>query len=76
MKHLLSVIFVILSLAAEAQFMNRRQRVVDRNPVATQPTKLPEFNIERAIGLTIYDVDQVLKKINGLKNLSMLLMKS
>ena len=64
MKHLLSVIFVIFSLAAEAQFMNRRQRVVDRNPVATQPTKLPEFNIERAIGLTIYDVDQVLKKIN------------
>ena len=63
-KNVLIALFVLVNLAAEAQMINRRQRVVDRNPVTTQNRKLPEFNVERAIGLTIYDLDEVLKKIN------------
>ena len=63
-KNILIAAFVLVNLAAEAQMLNRRQRVVDRNPVTTQNRKLPEFNVEKAIGLTIYDLDEVLKKIS------------
>ena len=64
MKQFVIAFFVLFTLTAEAQFNNgRRQRVIDRNPV-TQKPKAPEFNVERAIGLTIYDIDLVIKKLS------------
>lgn len=64
MKHFVIAFFVLFTLAAEAQFNNgRRQRVVNRNPV-TQQQKPPEFNVEQVIGLTIYDVDVIIKKLS------------
>jgi len=60
-RHLLAAFFILFTLTAEAQFQ-RRQRVVNRNPV-TQQQKPPKFNVERAIGLTIYNIDEVIKKL-------------
>lgn len=60
-KQLLAAFFVLFTLTAEAQFQ-RRQRVVNRNPV-TQQQKPPAFNVERAIGLTVYDIDLIIKKL-------------
>lgn len=60
-KQFVIAFFVLFTLTAEAQFQ-RRQRVVNRNPV-TQQQKPPEFNVERAIGLTIYDIDLIIKKL-------------
>lgn len=61
-KQLVIAFFVLFTLTAEAQFQ-RRQRVVNRNPV-TQQQKPPEFNVERAIGLTVYDIDVIIKKLS------------
>tara|TARA_B100001059_G_C17792553_1_gene561038 strand:+ start:571 stop:1095 length:525 start_codon:yes stop_codon:yes gene_type:complete len=63
MKHFVIAFFILFTLVAKAQFNNgRRQRVVNRNPV-TQQQKTPEFNVKQAIGLSIYDVDLVIKKL-------------
>ena len=45
-----------------------RQRVVDRTPGTTSAQRNPEFNVERAIGLTIYDIERVTKKIGVKKS--------
>lgn len=64
MKQFVIAFFVLFTLVAEAQFNNgRRQRVVNRNPV-TQTPKAPSFNVEHAIGLTIYDIDLIIKKLS------------
>ena len=68
-KKLFILGFVLFTLAAEAQMVNRRQRVLDRTPGTTTAEKLPEFNVEKAIGLTIYDIERVTKRI-GLKTSS------
>jgi hypothetical protein len=64
MKQFFIAFFILFTLAAEAQFNNgRRQRVLNRNPV-TQQQKPQEFNVEQVIGLTIYDVDVIIKKLS------------
>jgi hypothetical protein len=68
-KSIFLIVFIFLSLVLEAQQVlpngqRLRQRVVDRTPGTTTAQKLPEFNVERAVGLTIYEIDRILKKIS------------
>jgi len=62
------VLFIgILSMAfyAEAQMgMGGRGGGFQRSPMNSQPRKSPDFNVKQAIGLTIYDIDRVLKRIS------------
>lgn len=64
-KNIVFILFVLFSLAAEAQFIpgRQRQRVVDRTPGTTSAQRKPEFNVEKAVGLTIYDIDKILKRL-------------
>ena len=63
-RSLILLFFVLFSLTAESQLVNRRQRTLDRTPGTTTEQKLPEFNVEKAIGLSIYDVERVTKKLS------------
>ena len=73
-KSILFIAFILVSLSIEAQQVlpngqRARQRVVDRTPGTTSAQRNPEFNVERAIGLTIYDIERIKKKV-GIKESS------
>lgn len=72
-KGILVSLFLLSFLAIEAQQVlpngqRMRQRVVDRTPGTTSAQRNPEFNVERAIGLTIYDIERVAKKVGVKKS--------
>lgn len=73
-RNVIILLFVVFSLSAEAQLVNRRTRTLDRTPGTTTAQKLPEFNVEKAVGLTIYEMERVAKKL-GLKKSSETLTK-
>ena len=64
-KLLVSILLFLFSLSAYAQY-NRRQRIQPRGPVAPQKQRLPEIDVEKAVGMTFYNTEKVIKKI-GLK---------
>lgn len=65
-KSLIFVLFILFNLAAEAQMIpgRQRQRVVNRTPGTTTAQRNPEFNVEKAVGLTIYEVDRITKRLS------------
>lgn len=70
-KGILLSLFVLSFLTVEAQQVlpngqRMRQRVVNRTPGTTSAQRNPEFNVEKAIGLTIYDIERITKKV-GIK---------
>ena len=70
-RSIILTLFVLASLAIEAQQVlpngqRVRQRVVDRTPGLTSAQNQPNFNVEKAVGLTIYDLERVTKKV-GIK---------
>ncbi len=61
-RNIIILALVLFSISAEAQY-NRRQRVLERAPSQAQAQKFPEFRPEKAIGISIYDLEKVTKKI-------------
>lgn len=73
-KKLIFFIAVGTALKTSAQYnramgFQRGQGLQQRGPVASQPPRLPEVNIEKAVGMTFYEIDKVLKRI-GVKRTS------
>lgn len=66
-KIILFIAFITLASHAEAQLGGRGGRNFNRQPAGSQQQrKPPKFDVKRAIGLTIYEVDRVTKRI-GMK---------
>jgi len=70
-KSFILIAFVLVSLAVEAQFLPNGQRFrqrtdADRMSAANTRQRDVEFKVERVVGLTIYEIEKVTKKI-GLK---------
>jgi transcription termination factor NusB len=55
---------VVVSHHIEAQLGGRGGRNFNRQPVNSQPRQAPKFDVKQAIGLTIYEIDRVMKRIN------------
>tara|TARA_R110002074_G_scaffold293514_8_gene465221 strand:+ start:299 stop:820 length:522 start_codon:yes stop_codon:yes gene_type:complete len=69
MKNLmLFTLLILFSLSAESQMMNRRQRIVDRPPMTPDQQKLPEFNVEKTVGMTFYNIEKLTKKVGVKKS--------
>ena len=68
MKKITLLIFLFLCASIQAQFNQRRGAGLTRPQMNTQPQprKAPEFNGEKAAGITIYDIEKTTKKI-GIK---------
>lgn len=64
-KIILFIAFITIASSVEAQLGGRGGRNFNRQPLgAQQRQQPPKFDVKRAIGLTIYDVDRVVKRIN------------
>jgi hypothetical protein len=62
-KIILFIAFILLaSNHIEAQ-LGGRGRNFNRQPVGSQQRQPPKFDVKRAIGLTIYEIDRVMKRI-------------
>lgn len=61
-RNIIILAFVLFSISAEAQY-NRRQRALETAPSQTKAQKFPEFKPEKVIGISIYDLERVAKKI-------------
>ena len=64
-KIILFIAFIVIaSSSLEAQLGGRGGRNFNRQPAGSQTRQAPKFDVKQAIGLTIYDVDRVMKRIN------------
>jgi len=71
-KHFFFLSIILFSATSVAQFdsqYNRGRRTQQRQPMTTPKQKPPSFNVEKAIGMTIYNIEKVMKKI-GVKGSS------
>ena len=72
MKHIFFISIILFSITAEAQYnsqYNRRQSMQPRQPRAAQQPRAPKIDVEKAVGLTFYNIEKVAKKI-GVKKAS------
>ena len=70
-KRLIFISIIFFSLAAEAQYnsrYNRRQPMQARQPIASQQTRTPKIDVEKAVGMTFYNIEKVVKKIGVKKS--------
>ena len=67
-KNIFIGLFIFFMITANAQ-RNRRNRIQNITPVQNTKQKLPEVNVEKAVGLTFYDLEKVTKKL-GIKDSS------
>ena len=70
------IIILLMTMSVEAQFdsrygsqYNRRQSMQPRQPRAAQQPRIPEIDVEKAVGLVFYNIDKVTKK-TGIKKSS------
>ncbi|MAC86888.1 MAG: hypothetical protein CMQ52_02010 [Gammaproteobacteria bacterium] len=71
-KHVFFISIILFSATSVAQFdsqYNRGRRTQQRQPMTTPKQKPPSFNVEKAIGMNIYNIEKVMKKI-GVKGSS------
>jgi hypothetical protein len=61
-RNIIILAFVLFSVSAEAQY-NRRQRVLESAPSQAKAQNFPEFRPEKAVGISIYDLEKLTKKI-------------
>jgi len=65
------MIVFLFSITAEAQYnsqYNRRQSMQPRQPRAAQQPRAPKIDVEKAVGLTFYNIEKVAKKIGVKKS--------
>ncbi len=70
-RTIIAILLLLFYVSAEAQISNRnrRRQSLSRSVENNRPQQLPKFNAEKAVGITIYDLEKVPKKI-GLKKSS------
>ncbi|MDA7798910.1 hypothetical protein N8948_01725 [Flavobacteriaceae bacterium] len=71
MKHIFFISIILFSITAEAQYnsqYNRRQSMQPRQPRAAQQPRAPKIDVEKAVGLTFYNIEKVAKKIGVKKS--------
>ena len=69
------IIILLMTMSVEAQFdsrygsqYNRRQSMQPRQPRAAQQPRVPEIDVEKAVGLVFYNTEKVSKKIGVKKS--------
>ena len=67
-RNLIFISFLLFSMLVSAQFNRNNLRNQNVRP-DTRIQKAPEFNTQKVVGLNIYDIEKVLKKI-GVKKTS------
>ncbi|MDG2444485.1 MAG: hypothetical protein P8M14_03445 [Flavobacteriaceae bacterium] len=74
-KKTLLIVVLLFSITAEAQYgsrygsqYNRRQSMQPRQPRAAQQSRVPEIDVEKAVGLVFYNTEKVSKKIGVKKS--------
>ena len=74
-KKTLLIAILIFSITAEAQYgsrygsqYNRRQSMQPRQPRAAQQSRVPEIDVEKAVGMVFYNTEKVSKKIGVKKS--------
>jgi hypothetical protein len=61
-RNIIILALVLFSVSAEAQY-NRRQRALETAPSQAKAQNFPEFKSETVVGISIYDLEKVSKKI-------------
>jgi len=67
-KNLVLIIILFFSMLASAQFNRGNPRTRNVIPETRSQQKPPEFNVEKTIGLNIYNIEKTLKKVGVKKS--------
>lgn len=67
-RNLVLIVFLFFSMLASAQFNRGNPRTRNVIPDTRANQKPPEFNVEKTIGLNIYNIEKALKKIGVKKS--------
>tara|TARA_R110002073_G_scaffold123234_1_gene266759 strand:+ start:55062 stop:55586 length:525 start_codon:yes stop_codon:yes gene_type:complete len=62
-RNLILIGFLFFTMLASAQFNRNRGRTANVRPDTRTQQKPPEFNVEKTIGLNIYNIEKTLKRI-------------
>ena len=68
MKHIFFISIILFSITAEAQYNSQYNRRQSMQPKAAQQPRAPKIDVEKAVGLTFYNIEKVAKKIGVKKS--------